>query len=116
MRRYERGGALPTGNDDQSTDTQLQQRSHSDGIDNVAQLSSADLQRAINAKYRVENPNFVSSYQVVVSAVVERGEGGVSGFVKAWKRHFLDTGRGIFLLNLPFLRCSYSLSWVDCLL
>jgi len=85
----EREGVLLVGDD--GADHQLQQRQHSDNLDDAKQLSPTDLQEAIDVKYRVENPNFVSSHQVVVSAIVESGEEGVSDFVKGWRRHFLDT-------------------------
>eukprot|EP00555_Chaetoceros_dichaeta_P014893 CAMPEP_0198253032 /NCGR_PEP_ID=MMETSP1447-20131203/3502_1 /TAXON_ID=420782 /ORGANISM="Chaetoceros dichaeta, Strain CCMP1751" /LENGTH=406 /DNA_ID=CAMNT_0043938521 /DNA_START=84 /DNA_END=1304 /DNA_ORIENTATION=+ len=85
----EREGVLLVGDD--GADHQVQQRQHPDNLDDVKQLSSTDLQRAIDVKYRVENTNFVSSHQVVVSAIVESGEEGVSDFVKGWRRHFLDT-------------------------
>lgn len=53
-------------------------------------LTKAQLQKACGVNYRVRNPTYVSGCELVVRHLIAGGSSEIEGFVRDWRRFFLD--------------------------
>lgn len=65
-------------------------RRHLDLMDKAIDLTSEQLQSAIDVEYRIENPKYVPG-AVVVAAYLGSDEEKITAFIRDWRRHFINT-------------------------
>lgn len=70
------------------------------GLSEIEELSNEYLQEAINVKYRIINPDYISGAELVVTDVLSQSgsrDVNLAEFVKGWRQFFLQTVQPRFL-------------------